>query len=133
MVGVCLTWETLAIAKVFLFLLKIYPIIFGRLKYYAYLCINKLKHTNTMANFKPQVSFITKDSIREYRCFRKNRTNVNVYPTYAKLKASIGAILKASHDECAFVVRSRRGEWGEWFEYWELVNGKPKIVKEGWS
>ena len=87
-----------------------------------------------MSNFKPQVSFATEDSIRQYyNNERKSRNNVNVYPTYAKLKASIGAVLRASHDECAFVVRSRRGEWGEWFEHWELVNGKPKIVKEGWS
>jgi hypothetical protein len=87
-----------------------------------------------MSNFKPQVSFATEDSIRQYyNNQRKSRNNVNVYPTYAKLKASIGAVLRASHDECAFVVRSRRGEWGEWFEHWQLVNGKPTIVKEGWS
>jgi len=87
-----------------------------------------------MANFKPQVSFCTEDSIREYYNHdRKSRMIINVYPTYAKLKKSIGAVLRASHDECAFVVRSKRGEWGEWFEHWELVNGKPKIVKEGWS
>ncbi len=87
-----------------------------------------------MANFKPQVSFATEDSIRQYyNNERKNRNNVNVYSTYAKLKASMGAVLKASHDECAFVVRSRRGEWGEWFEHWQMVNGKPTIVKEGWS
>jgi hypothetical protein len=87
-----------------------------------------------MSNFKPQVSFCTEDSIREYyNGQRKSRTNVNVYPTYAKLKASIGAILRASHDGTASVVRSKRGEWGEWQETWELVNGKPKIVKEGWN
>ncbi len=87
-----------------------------------------------MSRFAPQVSFITEDSIRQYHNGeRKSRTNINVYPTYAELKRSIGAVLRASHDECAFVVRSRRGEFGEWFEHWELVNGKPKIVKEGWS
>ena len=87
-----------------------------------------------MGNFKPQVSFCTEDSIREwYKNDRKSRMIINVYPTYAKLKKSIGAILDKSHDGCAFVVRSRRGEWGEWFEHWELVNGVPTIVKEGWS
>ena len=87
-----------------------------------------------MANFKPQVSFVTEDSIREYRNgWRKSITNVNVYPTYAKLKASIGAVLRASHDECAFVVRSKRGEWGEWQETWTLVNNKPTIIKQGWG
>ncbi len=87
-----------------------------------------------MAKFPPQVSFITEDSIRQYHNGeRKSRTNVNVYPTYAKLKRSIGAVLRESHDECASVVRSKRGEWGEYFEHWELVNGKPTIVKEGWN
>lgn len=89
--------------------------------------------TNTMSNFKPQASFITEDSIREYRNNqRKSIVNINVYPTYAELKRSIGAMLRASHDERVNVSRSRRGEWGEWFENWELVNGKPKIVREGW-
>jgi len=87
-----------------------------------------------MSNFKPQVTFATEDSIREYyNNKRKSMNYVKVFPTYAKLKRAMGAILRASHDECAFVVRSRRGEWGEWFEHWELVNGKPTIVKEGWS
>ena len=87
-----------------------------------------------MSRFCPQVTFATEDSIRQYyNNERKSRNNVNVYPTYAKLKASLGAVLRESHDECATVVRSKRGEWGEWFEHWELVNGKPKIVKEGWS
>ncbi|MDD4922194.1 MAG: hypothetical protein PHS30_06925 [Bacteroidales bacterium] len=32
------------------------------------------------------------------------------------------------------VSRSRRGEWGEWFEYWciSLKTGKPVIFKQGW-
>jgi hypothetical protein len=31
------------------------------------------------------------------------------------------------------VFRSRMGEWGEYFEKWSLVDGKPKKVKEGWN
>ena len=90
-----------------------------------------------MKFFKPQASFATDDSIIQYHNGkRKNIDNVNVYQTYAKLKSAMGAMLRASHDECVFVVRSRRGECGEcgeWFEYWQVVNGKPRIVKEGWS
>jgi hypothetical protein len=87
-----------------------------------------------MANFKPQASFITDDSIREYRMGqRKGMVNINVYPTYAKLKRSIATMLSESHDGRVNVVRSRKGEWGEWFENWELVDGKPKIVREGWN
>jgi hypothetical protein len=44
-----------------------------------------------MGNFKPQVSFCTEDSIREwYKNDRKSRMIINVYPTYVKLKKSIG-------------------------------------------
>jgi hypothetical protein len=35
-------------------------------------------------------------------------------------------------DDSIFVSRSRRGQWGEWFEHWDLINGEPKITKQGW-
>ena len=31
-----------------------------------------------------------------------------------------------------YVFRSRRAEWGEWFERWEASNGKISITKQGW-
>jgi len=32
-----------------------------------------------------------------------------------------------------FVSRSKRGEWGEWFERWSYdANRKPTIIKQGW-
>jgi hypothetical protein len=44
------------------------------------------------------------------------------------------AILEDSIDEYVSVYRSKRGEWGEWFEHWQLdSNGKPVIIKQGWS
>ena len=86
-----------------------------------------------MSNFKPQVSFITDESIRDYRNgSRKSRTIYNTYPTYKLLKRSLKAVLNASIDEYVTVSRSKRGEWGEWFEHWVLENGKPKIIKQGW-
>lgn len=86
-----------------------------------------------MPNFKPQASFATDESIRDYRNgFRKSREITNVYPTYAKLKRALKAMLNASFDEMVYVSRSRRGEWGEWFEHWTLENGRPKKIKEGW-
>ena len=86
-----------------------------------------------MSNFKPQASFATDESIRDYRNgFRKSREITNVYDTYAKLRRGMKAMLNASIDDMVYVSRSRRGEWGEWFEYWSLVNGKPKIIKQGW-
>ena len=53
------------------------------------------------------------------------------FPTYQKLKTELKKVLKKTN-ETITVFRSRRGQWGEWFEKWECVNGKPKIVKEGW-
>jgi len=86
-----------------------------------------------MSNFKPQASFATDESIRDYRNgYRKSRDITNVYNTYAKLRRGIKAMLNASIDDMVYVSRSRRGEWGEWFEHWSLVNGKPKIIKQGW-
>jgi len=32
----------------------------------------------------------------------------------------------------AIVTRFRRGQWGQWFEHWEEVDGKLKIIKQGW-
>jgi hypothetical protein len=86
-----------------------------------------------MSQFKPQANFATDESIRDYRNgYRKSREITNVYDTYAKLRRGMKAMLNASLDEMVYVSRSRRGEWGEWFEYWSLVNGKPKIIKQGW-
>ena len=55
------------------------------------------------------------------------------YPTYRILLSKIKQHLTESLDNEVRVYRSRRGEWGEWFEYWSLVNGKPKITKQGWQ
>ena len=86
-----------------------------------------------MSNFKPQASFATDESIRDYRNgYRKSRDITNVYDTYAKLRRGIKAMLNASHDDMVYVSRSRRGEWGEWAETWTLENGKAVKVKEGW-
>jgi hypothetical protein len=41
--------------------------------------------------------------------------------------------LPLSLDDEISIHRSRRGEWGEYFEVWQLVNGKPTIVKQGWQ
>ena len=88
-----------------------------------------------MGRFKPQVSYKTYDSEREYyNGIRKSKDITLEFDTYAKLKSRIKVILEFSQFGHAFVVRSRRGEWGEWFEHWYLDdNGKAYISKEGWS
>ena len=87
-----------------------------------------------MAKFKPQVSYTTQQSIMEYRnSMRKHSVIVKVYPTYRQLVADMDSIIEDSINGVAHVSRSRRGEWGEWFERWEEDRfGKPAIVKQGW-
>ena len=77
-----------------------------------------------MAKFRPQVHITRQGEKLERIQFR----------TYRELKREIPSLLKLDEDaEGLFVVRSKRGQWGEWFERWKLENGKPTIVKEGWS
>lgn len=94
-----------------------------------------------MARFKPQVSFITKTSLNDYynqSNYSKPRLSKYItkqYNTYKELKKDLKDICKSNIDvDGVFVVRSKRGQWGEWNERWDLdSNGKPTIIKEGWS
>lgn len=53
------------------------------------------------------------------------------FDRYSQLKKSLFEDLKNENE--IHVFRSKRGEWGEWFEVWQYNSGKPKIVKEGWN
>jgi len=93
-----------------------------------------------MANFKPQVSYETKESLNNYynsSQYSKPKIKRGItkhFKTYSELLKNIKGFCEENIDEDGvFVVRSRRGQWGEWCERWKLVNGKPTIVKEGWS
>ena len=54
------------------------------------------------------------------------------FPTYAELKKNLKKLIQESPDKELTVFRSRRGEWGEWFEKWMLRGNKPFKFKEGW-
>ena len=55
------------------------------------------------------------------------------FATYEALKKQLKAHIASSDEGEVCVTRYRRGEWGEWFEYWALgAKGKPVIVREGW-
>ena len=54
------------------------------------------------------------------------------FATYERVKRSMKKLLNESNNNLVRVYRHRRGEWGEWFEHWGYVDGKPKIVKQGW-
>ena len=91
-----------------------------------------------MANFKPQVTYMTDTSLHDYKVERLRVTSPSItksFNTYAELKKDLKDYILDNHigDDEVFVVRSRRGEWGEWYEKWIKVNGVPKIVKQGWQ
>lgn len=76
------------------------------------------QNTKIMARFKPTVLVGDKDIS---------------YPTYQKLKSELKNLLEQSPDGIVRVYRSRRGQWGEWFEHWQLnYQRKPVIIKQGW-
>jgi hypothetical protein len=84
----------------------------------------------------PQAHLMTAHSLHEYR----NRRNgggmyeYRFYKTYRELKKDMKNLLnECIDDDGVSVYRSRRGQWGEWFEVWKLENGEPTIVKQGWS
>jgi hypothetical protein len=91
-----------------------------------------------MANFKPQVTYMTFSSRHDYNSERYRVTSPYIterFKTYAELKKALKRRILHDHigEDRVFVTRSRRGEWGEWFEKWELINGKPTITKKGWQ
>jgi hypothetical protein len=56
-----------------------------------------------------------------------------LFPTYSILKSNIKNLLEQAPDNEVTVYRSRRGEWGEWFEKWQFNHArKPVIIKQGW-
>lgn len=64
---------------------------------------------------------------------RINHRDYVEFPTYRKLIKSLKDCAKVCTEQWSvYVFRSRRGEWGEWFEKWTAVNGKLSIEKKGW-
>jgi len=88
-----------------------------------------------MSNFKPQLTIITNETRREYsNGYGKGSPYKTIqYPTYRELKKNIKKHLQENLESIISVSRSRRGEWGEWFENWTLVNDVPTIIKQGWQ
>ena len=76
---------------------------------------------NKLTQWRPVVYFDRGDGLQSSKEF----------PTYRELKKHLPTILNLS-DCPATVFRTRRGDWGEWFENWACVNGKPTLIKQGW-
>ncbi len=88
-----------------------------------------------MSNFKPSVTFTTDESRRDYanRGYRGRSYILKRYDTYRELKKNLKQHLEDSENHTVSVSRSKRGEWGEWFEDWGLNSErKPIVKKEGW-
>lgn len=86
-----------------------------------------------MSNFKPSLRYTSSESKRDHRNGNSKYPFIeNRYKTYKELKRDIKSALENSIDNEVEVIRSRRGEWGEWFERWSIVEGKPKIIKQTW-
>jgi hypothetical protein len=77
--------------------------------------------------FKPTVMYFVIDGngVRQ--------TKTLTLPTYAEVKKRMKAFMNESMDENVHVYRHRRGEWGEWFEFWVRRGGKCEISHKGWQ
>ena len=85
-----------------------------------------------MANFKPMLGFSIPLSEMEREGLKSNYISMS-FPSYKELKKSLAIAIHKSRDSEVTVTRSRRGEWGEWYEHWTLdKTGKPVILDEGW-
>ncbi|HEY4755770.1 MAG TPA: hypothetical protein VIH28_06935 [Ignavibacteriaceae bacterium] len=56
------------------------------------------------------------------------------FKTYQELKKNLKSLIEENtvDDNEVTITRTRRGEWGEWFEKWRITEGKPEKFKEGW-
>ena len=92
-----------------------------------------------MSRFKPQMSYMTEDSFREWCSAPSYKKGVSKYitkqyNTYAELKKDLRKACEENIDnDGVHVVRSKRGQWGEWNENWKLSGGKLIIVNQSWS
>ena len=83
--------------------------------------------------FRPSVSVsVSRNYYGEFEDHVSNGHIQKQFPTYSEVKKRIKDLLEVSDNNEVSVYRHRRGEWGEWFEKWAIINGKPKIYKEGW-
>ena len=83
-----------------------------------------------MAHRRPYVFMIVER--KPYPPYKAEDTKTKTFPTYRELVKNLKDLLKESEEEIVTVYRQRRGEWGEWFEKWGLLDGKPVKLKEGW-
>jgi hypothetical protein len=88
-----------------------------------------------MRQFKPQITVITTESTRAYsNSYGKGSPYKTIYySTYRELVKNMKRHLEENLEANIALSRSRRGESGEWYEVWQMVDGKPTIIKKGWQ
>lgn len=72
-------------------------------------------------SFKPCISYT-----------RNHKPVGKSFKTYKELRKELKGHLAQADDCTVHVFRSRRGEWGEWFEIWNNES-HPRIIKQGWQ
>jgi hypothetical protein len=93
----------------------------------------KLKSTIMAKAFRPSVYVnVPSNYSGEFDKHLRNGSIQKSFGTYAEVKRRMRELLNLSSDNDVSVYRHRRGEWGEWFEHWSLVNGRPQITRSGW-
>ena len=81
---------------------------------------------------KPQIHIVITEYV-DYLGRTLQRNKVVQFKTHRDLKKNLKKWIGISSDDEAYVYRSRRGEWGEWFEVWTISNNKLKLLKQGWQ
>jgi len=84
--------------------------------------------------FRPQVIVnVPRDYNGEFDNSVSNGHIQRQFATYSEVKKRMRDLLAISKNNEVSVYRHRRGEWGEWFEKWAMINGKPQIFEQGWQ
>jgi len=86
-----------------------------------------------MANRRSKKPYVFLNNVR--KAWDSNQIeshDTRTFPTYTELKKNLVSLLNEDRENIVTVYRTRRGEWGEWFEKWGLLDGKPVKLKEGW-
>ena len=86
-----------------------------------------------MAHRRSRKPYVFTNIVRKpYQPYMVESHETKEFPTYRELLKNLKELLYASDEQIVTVYRTRRGEWGEWFEKWGMYNGKPVLLKEGW-
>ena len=87
-----------------------------------------------MAQFRPQFTIHRNESNGNFfnDGYHTHNSIILSFPTYRELKQKLVSTMKKYSVNEVTVSRSRRGEWGEWFENWSLHGEVLVIDKEGW-